>query len=224
MMEWLYDASAWVLPVVLAITLHEAAHGWMAEKFGDSTARDLGRVTFNPIRHIDKFGTIVFPGLLLLAQSPFVFGYAKPVPVDFQRLQPPRTGMFMVAIAGILVNFALAILSALLLHLDTLITPEAAPWLFMNLYRSLMLNCVLIVFNLIPILPLDGGRVVDSLLTGTAKRLYGKIEPYGIVLVLLFLLVPPMMGLDAAEYLIGKPTYWLADQVMWLTGNMSDKP
>src|SRR5690349_498660 len=104
MPDWLLDVSAWVIPVVLAVTLHEAAHGWMAEKFGDDTARRMGRISFNPLKHIDRFGTVILPGLLMLAQSPFVFGYAKPVPVDFRRLTPPRLGMFMVAIAGVAMN------------------------------------------------------------------------------------------------------------------------
>lgn len=219
MLEWLLDASAWVIPVVLAITLHEAAHGWVAEKFGDDTARRMGRVTFNPLKHVDKFGTLVFPALLLLIKSPIVFGYAKPVPVDFDRLQPPRQGMFAVAVAGVAMNLALAVAAGLLLHLEAFITPEQAPWLFKNLYRMLLINCVLIVFNLLPILPLDGGRVVDSLLAGAPKRLFGKLERYGIPIVFIGLLVPPLLGYDVAGYVIGTPTYWLLEQVLWLTGN-----
>lgn len=218
-MEFLIDASAWVIPVVLAITLHEAAHGWVALKFGDDTAKSQGRVTFNPLKHVDKFGTIVFPALLLLLKSPIVFGYAKPVPVDFNRLTPPRTGMFAVAIAGVTMNLFLAILGGLLLHLETFITPEQAPWLFLNLYRLLIINCVLIVFNMLPILPLDGGRVVDSLLSGVPKRLFGKLERYGIPIVLIGLLVPPLLGYDLAAQIIGSPAYWLLGQVLWLTGN-----
>lgn len=218
-MEWLIDASAWVVPVVLAITLHEAAHGWVALRFGDDTAKSLGRVTFNPLKHIDRFGTILFPALLLLIRSPVVFGYAKPVPVDFHRLSPPRLGMFMVAIAGVTVNLILALLAGLLLHVEAWVTPEEAPWLFMNIYRMLMINCVLIVFNLIPILPLDGGRVVDSLLAGAPKRLFGKTERYGVPLVLIALLVPPLLGYDITETVIGIPAYWLLDHVLWLTGN-----
>ncbi len=198
-MDWLTDASAWVIPVVLAVTLHEAAHGWMAERFGDDTARLRGRVTFNPIKHIDRFGTIVFPALLLLMHSPIVFGYAKPVPVNFQALNPPRLGMRMVALAGPGMNIILAFLSALLLHIDHFVTPEQAPWVFLNLYRSMMINCVLAVFNMIPILPLDGGRVVDSLLTGEPKRLFGKLERYGVLIVMLALMVPPMLGSDVVQ-------------------------
>ena len=213
------DASAWIIPVVLAITLHEAAHGWMAEKFGDDTARRLGRVTFNPFKHIDRLGTIIFPAFLLLVRSPIVFGYAKPVPVDFRRLNPPRLGMFMVALAGPGTNIALALISGLLLHIDGFVTPEQAPWLFMNLYRSLMINCALTALNLIPILPLDGGRVVDSMLTGAVKRAFGKLERYGIPLIFLCLLLPPLFGIDSASIIIGKPAFWLLGNILLLTGN-----
>ncbi len=219
MPEWFLDASAWVIPVVLAVTLHEAAHGWMAEKFGDPTARAMGRVTFNPLKHVDKFGTVIFPGALLLLQSPFIFGYAKPVPVDFRRLNPPRPGMFMVALAGPGTNILLAVASALLLHIDRFVTPEEAPWLYMNLYRSLMINCVLAVFNMIPILPLDGGRVVDSLLPMPARRVFDRLERYGIAIVLLVFLLLPLAGINVSETLIAPPVNWLIEQIMTLTGN-----
>jgi len=219
MPDWLSDATAWVLPVVLAVTLHEAAHGWMAERFGDDTARLLGRVSFNPLKHVDRFGTIILPGLLLLLHSPFVFGYAKPVPVNFRRLQPLRLGMFMVALAGPGTNVLLALVSGILLHVDKLVTPEQVPWLFLNLYRALMINCVLAVFNLIPVLPLDGGRVVDSLLTGAPKRLFSKLERYGVALVMLALLIPAMLGFSQVQEALSVPIFWLVEQVMWLTGN-----
>jgi len=219
MPEWLFNASAWVLPLLLAVTLHEAAHGWMAEKFGDNTARMLGRVTFNPLRHIDRFGTIILPGILLLIHSPMLFGYAKPVPVNFNRLTPPRLGMMMVAFAGPGTNMILAVISALLLHIGAFVTPEQAPWIFLNLYRSLMINCVLAVFNLIPILPLDGGRIVDSFLSGPIKRAYGKFERYGIAMVMIFLLLPPVFGSDAARRVLEPPIFWLMDNIMLYTGN-----
>jgi Zn-dependent protease len=216
MPDWLLDAAAWVIPVVLAITLHEAAHGWVAERFGDDTARMQGRVTFNPLKHIDRFGTIIFPGLLMLMHSPFVFGYAKPVPVDFRRLQPPRLGMFMVAIAGVTMNLALAIISGLLLHL---VPQEQTSWLFLNLARSLMINCVLIVFNMIPILPLDGGRVVDSLQTGTPQRLFSRLERFGVALVMLALIVPALLGFPAVQQAVILPATWLMEHVLLMTGN-----
>lgn len=218
-MDWLSDITAWALPVILAVTLHEAAHGWMAERFGDNTARLMGRVTFNPLKHIDRFGTIVLPLLLMLAQAPFLFGYAKPVPVNFNQLNPPRTGMFMVAIAGVAMNLFLALVAGVLLHIDSFVSPEQAPWLFKNLYRMVMLNCVLIVFNLLPILPLDGGRVVDSFLSGNIKRLYGKLERYGVLLVMLMLMMPMLFDVNPAQTLIGTPTLWLVEKVLNVTGN-----
>jgi Zn-dependent protease len=220
-MDWLFEASAWIIPVVLAITLHEAAHGWVALKYGDDTAYRLGRVTFNPFKHVDTFGTLLVPGLLILMRSPVLFGYAKPVPVDFSKLTPPRTGMFMVAIAGVAVNFLQALVAGILLHVEGWVTPEEAPWLFQNLYHMLLINCVLIVFNMLPILPLDGGRVVDSLISGRARRYFKKLERYGIAVIFLLLLVPPMLGVDLMGPVIGTPTFWLFDQVLWLTGNSS---
>ncbi len=221
MIDTILDALAWVIPVVLAVTMHEAAHGWMAERFGDNTARLRGRVTFNPLKHIDRFGTIILPGLLLLAHAPFLFGYAKPVPVNFKRLEPPRKGMILVALAGPGINIALAILFGLLLHIESFITPEQAPWLFLNIYRSLMMNAVLATFNLLPILPLDGGRVVAALLGGKPRKLYDRTERLGMLAILLLLLVLPMMGLDVAHTLITKPAMWLLEQVLFITGNES---
>lgn len=218
-MDWFSDITAWALPVILAITLHEAAHGWMAEKFGDNTARMLGRVTFNPLKHVDRFGTVILPGLLMLTHAPILFGYAKPVPVNFGQLSPPRTGMFMVAIAGVLMNFFLAITGGILLHLDQWMTPEQAPWLYMMLYRLIIINCVLIIFNMLPILPLDGGRVVVSFLHGKARHYYSKLEKYGMLVIILVLLMPWLVDVNPAETIIGKPTMWLVEQVLYLTGN-----
>lgn len=218
MQEWLFDASSWVLPVLLAITLHEAAHGWMAEKFGDSTARLLGRVTFNPLQHIDRFGTIILPGLLLIMQSPALFGYAKPVPVNFYNLQPPRFGQFMVAIAGVLVNLALMVISALLLHLEGWLRPEEYPWLFQSLYKSLMINAVLIVFNLIPLLPLDGGRTVDAWLPDSVRHYYRKTERIGIPVLFLLLLLPMLFDYPLLQQWLGPLVFGLIEGILWLTG------
>src|SRR5213076_3545225 len=159
-----YDVSVWVLPLVIAITFHEAAHGFVAHQLGDKTAWELGRVSFNPLKHIDPFGTLVLPAMLLLAHSPFLFGYAKPVPVNFRALRNPRIGMVLVALAGPAMNIVLAILAALAFHLVGYLPITAAQWVAENLKNALIINVVLAIFNLFPIPPLDGGRIAVGVL------------------------------------------------------------
>ena len=149
--EIIISASTWVLPVLLAVTLHEAAHGFAAKLFGDDTAQRAGRLSLNPIRHIDPVGTILIPGLLLLTGAPFLFGYAKPVPVAFHRLHPQRLGVIGVAVAGPATNVALAIASILLLVGLPSFSPAVNDWLATTLQQSIWLNCILAVFNMLPI-------------------------------------------------------------------------
>src|SRR5207237_6293592 len=144
----IYLASIWVIPLVIAITFHEAAHGIVARLLGDDTAWKLGRVSLNPAKHIDPFGTILLPGFLLLLSSPFLFGYAKPVPVNFRALRNPRSGMVWVAAAGPAMNIALAILAALAFHLVGYLPVAAAQWAAENLKNALIINVVLAVFNM----------------------------------------------------------------------------
>lgn len=221
MPDWILDATAWVIPLATAIILHEVAHGWMAEKFGDNTARLMGRITLNPFRHIDRFGTIVMPALLIIAQSPVVLGYAKPVPVNFNQLHPKSFGSIMVAIAGPGTNIILAIIAALLLHIDSYVTPEQAPWLFQNLTLALTINCVLAVFNMLPLLPLDGGRVIYALLSGSVKRAYGQLERFGLPLLLIALIVPGLFGINMLEEVLSPPVFGLLELIMRITGNQS---
>ena len=213
------DASAWILPILIAVLLHEVAHGWVAEKFGDTTARYMGRITLNPFKHIDPWGTIGIPFILWLVNAPFLFGSAKPVPVNFNALRPRRLGMFMVAIAGVVTNVILALLMGLLLHIDGWVTPEQAPWVFMNIYRCLMLNCVLATFNMIPILPLDGGRALNALLPAPLQRVFGKLERIGLVVLLALLTIPTLLGSSIVQDALLIAPNALMQWVMGVTGN-----
>lgn len=221
----IYKISIWVLPAVTAITLHEAAHAWVAWKLGDDTARRMGRVSFNPAKHIDPFGTLVLPGLLLMMKAPFLFGYAKPVPVDFTRLRQPKRDMIRVAAAGPGINLLMAYLAALLLY-ATILAPEVArPWLFQNFKNALLLNIVLAVFNLLPLPPLDGGRIVLGLLPPGLAARYAKLERYGMAIIVGLLFVPPLIGemldmpLDVLPWIVLLPVEFLLDLLLTLAGH-----
>jgi Zn-dependent protease len=175
--------AVWAVPVLIAVILHEISHGAVAYALGDPTARDAGRLTLNPLPHIDPIGTIALPALLIFVGSPFLFGYARPVPVNFRQLYWPKAGMVLVAAAGPLTNLILATLSAILLHM---VGPEAG-LLTKVLLASVVMNIVLGVFNLIPIPPLDGGRVMTGLLPLPLARVYAQIEPFGMLLIVLLL-------------------------------------
>jgi Zn-dependent protease len=195
----LYDVSVWVLPLVIAITFHEAAHGFVAHRLGDDTAWRLGRVSFNPFRHIDPFGTILLPGLLLLSHAPFLFGYAKPVPVNFRALNHPRMDMVWVALAGPAVNILLAAFAAAGFHLLGFVPADQAQWVADNLKNALVINVVLAVFNMLPLPPLDGGRVAVGLLPDVLARPLSRLEPYGMLILIGILIALPMLGAQLGQ-------------------------
>jgi Zn-dependent protease len=189
-----HTLSVWFLPVVLAITLHEAAHAWVADKLGDDTARRLGRVSFNPVRHVDPFGTVVLPGMLLLVGSPFLFGWAKPVPVAFHRLDSPKRDMIWVALAGPGINVAMALVAATVLHLTDSMPGQVAAWVSDNLSNAILANVVLATFNMLPLLPLDGGRVLAGLLPTPLAIRFARTERYGLLVLIGLLFLVPLLG------------------------------
>jgi Zn-dependent protease len=224
--DMMYLASIWVLPVVIAITFHEAAHGFVARFLGDDTAWRLGRVSLNPLKHIDPFGTILLPGLLLLLGSPFLFGYAKPVPVNFRALRNPRSGMVWVAAAGPAMNIALAILAALAFHLIGYVPATAAQWVAKNLQNALIINAVLAVFNMFPLPPLDGGRIAVGVLPVTIGSWLARLEPYGMLILIALLFLLPVLGaqlgvdLSIVSRVIASSTDAIISAILRLTGNI----
>lgn len=213
--ELLRQASTWVLPVLLAITLHEAAHGWVAWKLGDDTAQRAGRVSFNPLRHVDPFGTIVLPAMLLIARAPFLFGWAKPVPVNFYRLANPRRDMVLVAAAGPGINLLMAVAAAAALHLVPLLPAGSQDWIGANLANAILINALLCIFNLLPLPPLDGGRIAVGLLPDGLARPLARLERWGLLIILGLVFVLPIIGrqagmkLDVFSVIVGTPTDWL---------------
>jgi Zn-dependent protease len=234
--DLIFQVAMAVIPAILAITLHEAAHGYAALALGDDTARLAGRLSLNPLRHVDRVGTILLPGFLLLFQLltihrvVFMFGWAKPVPVSAWKFRDPRRGMAVVAVAGPAMNFFLAWVAALLLpaptgladsgldYLEAVIAQHPVVGLF--LFYFMLTNLVLGLFNLLPIPPLDGGRIAVGLLPLELARRWASLERVGIVLVIILLLVPHIVpGFDPLGAALNTVVPWAFDTLLRLAGH-----
>ena len=221
--DFIVHALLAIVPVVLAITLHEAAHGYVALALGDTTARDQGRLTLNPLAHIDRMGTIILPGILLITQLltihrvAFMFGWAKPVPVSAWKFANPRRGMAVVAIAGPAMNFFLVWVTALAMR--ALADADTGAWLTTVLFDFMLVNMVLGLFNLLPIPPLDGGRIMVGLLPEHLARSWAGLERYGLIIVLLAILVlPNVFGINPVGDLLETVLPRAFRLVFWLAG------
>jgi Zn-dependent protease len=223
--QFVYTASTWIVPAILAITLHEAAHGFVAHWLGDDTAWRLGRVSLNPLKHVDPLGTVLLPGLLLFTHAPFLFGYAKPVPVNFRALRSPRRDMVWVAAAGPATNLLLAIAAGLVAHLVGFLPAGSHRWLFQNVGNAITLNVILAVFNMLPLPPLDGGRVAVGLLPNALALPLARLERYGMLIMIGLIFILPLLGtqlgmnLDVLGWLVSGPTHAVIETILRLTGN-----
>jgi Zn-dependent protease len=223
--EILFQLSVWTIPVLLAITLHEAAHGFVAWRLGDDTAHALGRVTINPLRHIDPFGTILLPAMLLFVSGGrMMFGFAKPVPVNFMRLRRPRRDMVWVAAAGPGANLLMAFAAAALFHTVSVLPEEFGRWTMHNLNNAVWINVLLAVFNMLPIPPLDGGRVAVGLLPLRLARGLQRLERFGFVIIIGGIFILPWIGrkigvdLNVFHWLVVTPALYVSEMILRVVG------
>ncbi len=203
----------WILPVIFAITVHEVAHGWVAKIKGDKTASMLGRLTLNPVKHVDIVGTIIIPGLLLISGTGFIFGWAKPVPVDPRNFKNPKKDMALVALAGPVANILMAIAWALIARLGVTVEIEAIslPLIYTGI-AGISINLVLAIINLIPIPPLDGSRIVSGVLPNKLAWQYNKLERYGFIALLI------LLWTGGLSYVLGYPLFYVQKIFFSLAG------
>ena len=215
MMPW-ENLAIIAIPVIVAITFHEAAHGYVARHFGDDTAEKAGRITLNPLKHIDPFGTIIFPAFLLLAHAGFVFGYAKPVPVSFGALRNPKRDMIWVAAAGPGMNVLLATISVALLGAVIAFARDVPEWVPALLWSSVEINLVLAVLNLWPIPPLDGSKIAVGLLPPRLALPLWRLSRFGMLFLIVIFLLAPLAGINAYGWMVGHPVAYFEHAILRL--------
>ncbi len=201
----IYTVTTWIFPLMFTIVLHEVAHGFVAYQLGDTTAKRAGRLTLNPINHIDPVGTIAMPIILLLIHSPIMFGWAKPVPVNFNALDNPKRDMGIVALAGPVANFVIAILFAIVGKFLLMVLPTdsaIAIWIYDNMVNGILISLVIGIFNLFPVLPLDGGRIIVSILPQKYSQEFQKTERYGFLVLIGLIFILPSFGIQPISWFI----------------------
>jgi Zn-dependent protease len=214
--ETIRQIALWALPVLVAIVFHEVAHGWVANRLGDPTAARMGRLTLNPLAHVDLFGTVLLPLLLIIANSPFLFGYAKPVPVNFYNLRKPKRDMIWVALAGPVTNLVLALVSVVFLRFALPVfaaVGQGGPSSVVDFFapvalmarNAVLINAALAVFNAFPLPPLDGGRVLVGLLPEPHSSAVARVEPFGFLILIVLLMTRTL------DKIIGPPLAYLLD-------------
>jgi len=217
----LFQIASWLIPLIIAIVFHEVSHGLVARRLGDPTAAERGRLTFNPIRHVDPFGTVILPLILALSHAP-IFGWAKPVPVNYRRLRHPRRDMVLVALAGPGMNLLLAIVGALVLAatLSFSSNPDSLGTAFLagNALNFVLINLFLAVFNLLPIPPFDGGHVVQGLLPPPLAQSFARIGRYSLLVLVVLLLVLPAIGINVVGHIVSPLVDGLARGLLGLFG------
>ena len=225
MSDTVFQALTFIIPLVIAIVFHEVAHGWVARALGDPTADELGRLSLNPLRHVDPVGTVILPGMLALAKAP-IFGWAKPVPVIKQRLRNPRTGMMLVAAAGPAMNLLMGAVGAVLLGLLVRTNAgveqlgPAADFTARNLTNFLAVNVFLAMFNLLPVPPFDGSHIVEGVLPPAMAQAYGATRRYAFPIMLGLLVVLPVLApqLDIVGRIVWPPVNWTLNHYLALAG------